>query len=551
MTTADFLTRIRWPLIRWPLIRRPRLRAQLVVLVLASALPPFQSAAAQTLTLSSATIEDLNAAFDAGTLTSERLIELYLARIEAYDQRGPALNAVLHLNVGALATARALDAERRATGPRSPLHGIPVVLKDNIDTSDMPTTAGSLLLAGSIPPDDAFIVKKLRDAGAIILAKLNMSEFASGVTMSSVGGFIRNPHDIARTPSGSSGGTGAAIAAAYGQLGIGTDTGGSVRGPTTSNGIAGLKPTHGLLSRDGIVPLALSFDIAGPMARHVYDVAAMLSVMTGIDPADEATRKSAGVFETDYTEFLDAGALSGARIGIARDFLGSDTEVDWIVEASLQAMRDAGATVVDVRLPQWLLDVKGDWYTTIRWREFRAQIPDYLATIGPEYPKTLQQMIERSLEITSTTPAGGTPNPTRWSLLMQEEASGALTDYEYVAMRDHGLAMVRGIVEGLMDADRLDAIVYPTSPTRPALVEGATGPAGGASPTNIANLTGFPDLIVPAGFTSNRLPVGISFLGRAFAEPRLFGLGYAFEQATQVRRDPGSTPPLRGEEIHR
>jgi amidase len=521
------------------------------VLVLASALPPFQSVAAQTLTLSSATIEDLNAAFDAGTLTSERLIELYLARIEAYDQRGPALNAVLHLNAGALAAARALDAERRATGPRSPLHGIPVVLKDNIDTSDMPTTAGSLLLAGSIPPDDAFIVKKLRDAGAIILAKLNMSEFASGVTMSSVGGFIRNPHDIARTPSGSSGGTGAAIAAAYGQLGIGTDTGGSVRGPTTSNGIAGLKPTHGLLSRDGIVPLALSFDIAGPMARHVYDVAAMLSVMTGIDPADEATRKSAGVFETDYTEFLDAGALSGARIGIARDFLGSDTEVDWIVEASLQAMRDAGATVVDVRLPQWLLDVKGDWYTTIRWREFRAQIPDYLATIGPEYPKTLQQMIERSLEITSTTPAGGTPNPTRWSLLMQEEASGALTDYEYVAMRDHGLAMVRGIVEGLMDADRLDAIVYPTSPTRPALVEGATGPAGGASPTDIANLTGFPDLIVPAGFTSNRLPVGISFLGRAFAEPRLFGLGYAFEQATQVRRDPGSTPPLRGEEIHR
>ena len=551
MTTADFLTRIRWPLIRWPLIRRPRLRAQLVVLVLASALPPFQSAAAQTLTLSSATIEDLNEAFDAGTLTSERLIELYLARIEAYDQRGPALNAVLHLNAAALAAARALDAERRATGPRSPLHGIPVVLKDNIDTSDMPTTAGSLLLAGSIPPDDAFIVKKLRDAGAIILAKLNMSEFASGVTMSSVGGFIRNPHDIARTPSGSSGGTGAAIAAAYGQLGIGTDTGGSVRGPTTSNGIAGLKPTHGLLSRDGIVPLALSFDIAGPMARHVYDVAAMLSVMTGIDPADEATRKSAGVFETDYTEFLDAGALSGARIGIARDFLGFDTEVDWIVEASLQAMRDAGATVVDVRLPQWLLDVKGDWYTTIRWREFRAQIPDYLVTIGPEYPKTLQQMIERSLEITSTTPAGGTPNPTRWSLLMQEEASGALTDYEYVAMRDHGLAMVRGIVEGLMDADRLDAIVYPTSPTRPALVEGATGPAGGASPTNIANLTGFPDLIVPAGFTSNRLPVGISFLGRAFAEPRLFGLGYAFEQATQVRRDPGSTPPLRGDGIRR
>jgi len=523
------------------------------MLVLASVLLPVRSSA-QTLTLSTATIEDLNTAFDAGTLTSERLVELYLARIEAYDQQGPALNAVLWLNDEALATARALDAERSRSGPRSPLHGIPVVLKDNIDTADMPTTAGSLLLAGSIPPDDAFIVKQLRDAGAIILAKLNMSEFASGVTMSSVGGFIRNPHDTARTPSGSSGGTGAAIAAAYAQLGIGTDTGGSVRGPTTSNGLAGLKPTHGLLSRDGIVPLALSFDMAGPMARHVYDVAVMLGAMTGIDPADEATLKSQGAFQTDYTQFLDAGALAGARIGVAIDFLGSDAEVDWIVEASLEAMRKAGATVVDVRLPQWLIDAIGDWYTTIRWREFRVQIAEYLATIGPEYPKTLEQMVERSLELTSTTPGGGTPNPTRWSLLLQEEASGTLDDHEYVAMRDYGLPMVRSIVEGLMDAENLDAIVYPTSPTRPALVDTRTGRAGGAageSPTNIANLTGFPDLIVPAGFTSNRLPVGISFFGRPFSEPRLFGLGYAFEQATKVRRDPGTTPPLPGEEIRR
>ena len=507
------------------------------------------TASAQTLTLSTATIEDLNAAFDSGTLTSERLVELYLARIEAYDQQGPALNAILWLNDAALATARALDAERRASGPRSPLHGIPVVLKDNIDTFDMPTTAGSLLLAGSIPPDDAFIVKKLRDAGAIILAKVNMSELASGVTMSSVGGFIRNPHDPARSPAGSSGGTGAGIAAAFAQLGIGTDTGGSVRGPTTANGIAGLKPTHGLLSRDGIVPLALSFDMAGPMARHVYDVAVMLGAMTGVDPADAATLKSEGRFEIDYTQFLDEDALRGARIGIGRDFLGSDAEVDWIIEASLQVMRDAGATVVDVRFPQWLLDVKGDWYTTIRWREFRAQIPEYLATIGPEYPKTLAEMVERSLQIMSTTPDGGTPNPTRWSLLMQEEGSGTLDDYEYIAMRDHGMPMVRSIVEGLMDAHDLDAIVYPTSPNRPPLVNGGGG--RGASATNIANLTGFPDLIVPAGFTSDRLPVGISFLGRPFSEARLFGLGYAFEVATKARRDPVTTPPLRGEQIRR
>lgn len=512
---------------------------------------------AQMLGLSSATIQDINAAFDAGTLTSEDLVELYLARIQAYDQAGPQLNAVLWLNDQALETARMLDEERRTSGPRSPLHGIPVGLKDNVDTADMPTTAGSLLLQGSVPPDDAFIVEKLRNAGAIILAKLNMSELASGVTMSSVGGFIRNPHDIGRSPAGSSGGTGAAIAAAFAQLGIGTDTGGSVRGPTSDNGIAGLKPTHGLLSRDGIVPLGLSFDMAGPMARHVYDVAVMLGVMTGVDSDDAATSKSTDRFETNYTQFLDETALSDARIGIARDFLGQDTEVDWIIEASLEAMRAEGATVVDVYFPQWLLDIKGDWYTTIRWREFRAQMPEYLATIGPEYPKTVSEMVERSMEITSLTPEGGTPNPTRWSLLIREEESGTLDDYEYVAMKNYGLPMVQSITDGLMDAYDLDAIVYPTSPTRPSLVGGTVsysalgGGGGGVSATNIANLTGFPDLIVPAGFTSDQLPVGISFLGRPFSEPRLFGLGYAFEQATRIRRDPKMTPPLMGEGIRR
>ena len=511
--------------------------------------PVTNALSAQILGLSEATIEDINAAFNSGTLTSERLVELYLARIQAYDQDGPRLNAVLWLNDQALETARILDEERRMSGPRSPLHGIPVVLKDNIDTADMPTTAGSLLLAGSLPPDDAFIVEKLRSAGAIILAKLNMSELASGVTMSSVGGFIRNPHDIERSPAGSSGGTGAAISAAFAQLGIGTDTGGSVRGPTTANGIAGLKPTHGLLSRDGIVPLALSFDMAGPMARHVYDVAAMLGVMTGIDPDDVATSKSSNRFETNYTQFLDVSALGDARIGIARDFLGQDTEVDWIIEASLEAMRAEGATVVDVHFPQWFLDVKGDWYTTIRWREFRAQIPEYLATIGREYPKTLSEMVERSMKIMSLTPEGGTPNPTRWSLLVQEEESGTLDDHEYIAMKNYGLPMAQSIVAGLMDAQALDVIVYPTSPTRPSLVNGGGG--GGVSATNIANLTGFPDLIVPAGFTSDQLPVGISFLGRPFSEPRLFGLGYAFEQATKVRRNPRTTPPLAGAEIRR
>ncbi len=527
---------------------RPWARAvSATVLIAGLGIPAIASG--QTLGLTEATIADINAAFDAGTLSSEMLVERYLARIDAYDKAGPQLNAVLWVNGDAIATARALDRERRDRGPRSPLHGIPVVLKDNIDTGDMPTTAGSVLLAGSIPPDDAFIVKKLRAAGAIILAKLNMSEFASGGSMSSLGGYIRNPHDLRRSPSGSSGGTGVAIAAGYAQTGIGTDTGGSVRGPSTANGIVGLKPTHGLLSRDGIIPLALSFDMAGPMARHVYDIAVMLNVMTGIDPADPATQKSEGRVEADYTAALDPNALRGARIGIARDFLGQDGQVDWVIEASLETMRKAGATVVDVRLPQWLIDAKGALYTTIRWREFRAQIPDYLATLEPGYPKTLDELIEKSLDITSPTSGGGQPNPPRWSLMQREDTSGLVTDPEYLAVRDHGLPLVQAIIEGIMSSEDLDAIVYPTSPRRPNLVDGGGG--GGPSATNIANLTGFPDLTVPAGFTSNRLPVGISFLGPAFSEARLLGLGYAFEQATKARRDPLNTPALPGEGIGR
>ena len=503
----------------------------------------------QDIALSNVTIQELNTAFEAGTITSERLVELYINRINTYDKRGPTINAVITLNQKAIETARALDQERRASGPRSALHGIPVLLKDNIDTFDMPTTAGSVLLKGSIPNDDAFIVKRLRDAGAIILGKLNMSEFASGGAMSSLGGAIRNPHDLARSPSGSSGGTGASIAAWFAQLGIGTDTGGSIRGPSTSNGIVGLKPTHGLVSRDGVIPLALSFDTAGPMARSVYDVAAMLNALTGIDPSDDATRKSDGHIAADYTQFLDANALTGARIGVARQVLGQDGDVDWVMNAALDAMRSAGATVIDVTFPQWLLEAKGVWYTTIRWREFRDQIPDYLATIGPEYPKTLAEIVERTMQFTSPTQDGANPNPPRWNLMQREDESGDVTDYEYTAMRDHGLPLVRAIVEGVMASDNLDAIVYPTSSRRPSLVSGAGGGGGGPSAINFANLTGFPDLIVPAGFTGDRLPVGISFLGTAFSEPRLLALGYAFEQITHARRNPTTTPPLTGETV--
>jgi len=503
--------------------------------------------------LTAATIEEVNAAIDAGELNSVELVELFLDRIDAYDKQGPAINAVLTLNPEALEQARALDEERARSGRRSPLHGIPVLLKDNMDTADLPTTAGSFLLQDSIPPDDAFIVQQLRKAGAIILAKLNMSEFASGGAMNSLGGPTYNPHDTTRSPAGSSGGTGAAIAAGYAMMGLGTDTGGSVRGPSAANGIVGLKTTHGLLSRDGVVPLALSFDTVGPMARSVYDVAVSLGVMTGIDPADDSTIKSEGLYHTDYTQFLDADALDGAKIGVARVFMDSDPEVDWIIESALQTMRDAGAEVVDIEIPGWLMDVRGRFYRAIRYREFRAQIEDYLATIGPEYPKTLDDIIKQSMRLTSRREDGAIPNPGRWNLMMSEDDSGELEDYEYIAVRDHALPLVQSVMAGIMRDNELDVIVYPTSTTRPGRVDPDPNPngapGGGGSPVTLANMSGFPDIIVPAGFTGMGLPITISFMGPAFSEPRLLGLGYAFEQLTKARRLPVYTPALEGEEI--
>jgi len=508
---------------------------------------------AEELELTSATIPQLNAAMDAGVLNSEKLVELYLARIEAYDQQGPSLNAVLTLNPNALAKARELDQERISTGRRSPLHGIPIVIKDNLDTADMPTTAGSFLLKDSYPPDDAFLVKKLRDAGAIVIAKLNLSEFASGGAMNSIGGLIANPHDLKRSPSGSSGGTGAAIAAAYASFGLGTDTGGSVRGPSSANGIVGLKTTHGLLSRDGVVPLALSFDTVGPMARSVTDVAIALSVMAGIDKADPSTQKSKGKVEADYTQFLDKNALDGARIGVARVFMKADAEVDWVVESALQSMRDAGAEIVDVEFPEWLLESRGKFYRAIRYPEFKAQIAEYLQTLGPDYPKTLEELIQGAMQLSAKREDGAIPNPSRWALMMQEQKSSDLTGYEYLAVREYALPLIQQTIEGLMESESLDAIVYPTSGEPAQLIDrppnGTISAGSGGSPVTLANLSGFPDLIVPAGFTGRGLPVTLSFMGTAFSEAKLLGLGYALEQRLHAIRLPVLTPPLENEKM--
>ncbi len=507
--------------------------------------------AQRAIDLDVATIADINAALSRGTLTSERLVQMFLARIEAYDRKGPSLRAVIAVNPKALELARARDAERKAGGPRSPLHGIPVIIKDNIDTADMATTGGSVLLEGSLPPDDAFVVRRLRAAGAIIIAKANLSEFASGAAHSSLGGQILNPHDPTRTPSGSSGGTGASMAAAFAMAGLGTDTGGSVRGPATANGIAGLKTTMGLVSRDGVIPLALSFDTVGPMARSVYDVAALLSVIAGEDSADAATRLGDRRGAADYTQALKTDALKGARLGIARDFMGQDPDVDWVIESSLETMRKQGATIVDVRMPKWLLDAKGEYYNAIRFPEFVVQIADYLATLGPNYPKNITELIERARQVNAPRPDGASPNPGRWSLMVREAGSGTPKDYQYTSVKEHGLPLVRAVLDGILAADKLDAIIYPTASRRPALIAAPPEAPGGAagSGSNLANLSGFPDLIVPAGYTTDDLPVAMSFLGPAFSEARLLAIGYSFEQATKARRLPVHTPLLPGNSI--
>ena len=517
--------------------------------------------------LSTATIADLQAAMGKGTLTAEKLTQLYLARIAAYDKQGPTINAVITLNPKALETAKALDAERKAGKVRGPLHGIPIVLKDNYDTFDLPTTAGSQLLAGSLPPDDAFVVKKLRAAGAIIVAKVNLSEFAggggsvSGATdpevikagylpngFSSMGGQTRNPHDLTRGPSGSSGGTGAAIASAFAQFGLGTDTAASVRGPSAANGIVGLKTTHGLVSRDGVVPLALSFDTVGPLARSVYDAAVALTVLAGVDPADDATQKGAGHAEADYTKDLKIGALKGARIGIAREFMGKNKAVDLVVEKAIATLRQQGAVIVDsIVIPPAVMQARAGLYNTIRTSEFKAQIADYLKTVGSGYPKTLDDLAARAND-----PRTGYRSPGKaYGLLYSAKTALALTDPVYLAAKNQGLAYVLAAMEGVFADSQLDAILYPTSPEPVSLIDppaSETARAGGASPLNIANLTGFPDLVLPAGMAEG-LPVAISLMGRAFTEGKLLGYGYDFEQATHARVLPKNTPLLPADTI--
>ncbi|MBC7369388.1 MAG: glutamyl-tRNA amidotransferase [Undibacterium sp.] len=528
----------------------PPARLLLLVLTLTASLP------AATVTLTDATVVQLQAAMTAGTITSEKLTQLFLARIDAYEKAGPKLHAIITLNPRALDEARALDAERKAGKIRGPLHGIPILLKDNIDTADLPTTGGFYALRDSIPPQDAEQTRRLRVACCVIIAKANLSEFASGAAISTLGGQILNPHVLDRTPSGSSGGTGAGIAAGFAAFGLGTDTGGSIRGPSSSNGIAGLKPTLGLNGRGGIIPLSLALDTVGPMARNVAGLAPALNVMAGPDPRDPATAANAGKIPADYTAGLRPDALRGARLGLLRDFMKIDSGVDAVMETAVAILRRAGATVVEIKLPRFVLGVNSGLYLAIRDPEFRAQIEGYLATLSrKDLPKTHDEIIALSEKITEPTKEGWVPNKNRLEAYRREKKAGTLDDKPYHSALEDGRKIVRENLEWIIAREKLDAFIVPTSSRPPRLIKEADAPPSTATVNNgsaahLGNLSGWPDLIVPAGFTSDPvLPVALSFIGPAFSEPRLLALGYAFEQAMPARMLPVTTPALAGETI--
>ncbi|MDP3071352.1 MAG: amidase family protein [Opitutaceae bacterium] len=520
--------------------------------VLACTLAFAGSARARTFDLETAGIPEIQAAVDAGALTYEKLVALYLARIAAYDQQGPALNTVITPNPQALATARALDAEFKARGRRTPIHGIPVLVKDNFDTTDLPTTGGAFYLEGSMTAEDAFMIRKLREAGAILLAKVNLDELAGGGTgFSSLWGQTKNPHDLARVPAGSSGATGAGLAAWFAPLGLGTDTGGSIRGPCAANGVPGIKPTNGLLSRAGIIPRVLSLDTGGPMARTVYDVALALGFMTGLDPKDPLTEKSAGLFYSDYVQFLRKDALKGARIGILREGLGKEADIDAVFNQAVAELKSLGAIVIDpVHYPTVVLEGRTGISEIIRQADIREELGHYLATLKPGHPKSLDEIL--ALHDGLKEPRGRvSPNPRLYKALRDSNTGLKSTDALYISAKTHGMAMIRDAVLSTFTQSRLDAIVYATRGESPKLISESsptdTSARLGGSLTSIANMTQLPDVIVPAGATKAALPVAISFLGTAFSEPRLLAYAYAYEQATQRRISPKTTPALPGE----
>jgi amidase len=478
-----------------------------------------------------ATIPELQEAMVSGRATSVDITRAYLARIAAYDQAGPRLNSILRINPHALADAERLDAERMTRGSRGPLHGIPVLLKDNYDTFDMPTSAGSLPLAGLVPPDDAFQVRKLREAGAVILGKTNMHELAYGITtIASLGGQTLNPYDPRRNPGGSSGGTGAAIAASFAAIGWGSDTCGSIRIPAAHNNLVGLRPTKGLSSIDGIIPLAHTQDVGGPLARTVTDLAIGLDATVGADPDDPATGALAGRSVPRFLESLDAAALQGARIGILGGLFGDtpeDAAVAGTVRGALGRMVALGADTLTVEIPDFQRLVAG---SSVIQHEFKWDLRDYLASVPDAPVGSLEEMLELGLNHEALVP-----------ILERSTAPTARdTDAYREALARRG--PLRDAVVALMDAHDLDALAYPTIRTVASIV----GEPQRGSNCQLSATTGLPAISLPAGWSAG-VPVGLELLGRAFADAELVSLAYAFEQASGLRRPPAVTPALAGE----
>ncbi len=486
------------------------------------------------------TIADLQKRMASGQDTARSLVDKYTARINALDQSGPMLRSVIMINPDAAAIADRLDAERKSGKVRGPLHGVPVIVKDNIGTHDqMPTAAGSLALATSIPAKDSFIAAKLREAGAIILAKANLSEWAnyrgahSSSGWSGRGGQCANPFALDRNPSGSSAGSGAAASANFCAIAIGTETNGSIVSPSTSNGVVGFKPTVGLWSRSVVIPISHTQDTAGPMGRTVADVATLLGALTGVDPDDPATKASAGRSMTDYTKFLDANGLKGARLGVPRQHLfGYSVSADRIIEAALEDLKKQGAVLVDPADIPTLSDL-GESEGTVLSYQFKHDLNAYLAALGPSAPvHSLKEVIEfneknkdRELQYFGQ------------ERMIEAEARGPLTDKAYVdaLAKNMRLSRKEGI-DAIMDKYKLDAFVCPTgSPA--SLTDLVNGGYGFGGSSAIAAIAGYPHITVPAGYHYG-LPVGLSFFGRAWSEPTLLKLAYAYEQATKHRRAP-------------
>jgi amidase len=532
---------------------RPRFLACALVIGHCSLVTQVELRAAE-IDLSTATILDLQKAYDAG-LTAEKVVEVYLKRIAAYDKAGPKLNAVLTLHPKALELARALDAERKAKGPRSLMHGVPVLVKDNYDTFDLATTGGAKALAGTVPFRDAFTIARLRAAGAIILAKTNLDEFARGATgTSSLGGQVLNPYNLEKIPGGSSGGSGAGVAALFGWVGLGTETGSSIRNPSTKANLVGFAPSEGLVSRGGIIPISITYDRAGPMTRSVTDAAITMSIMAGTDASDLFSYKGLGKTPSDnYLSSLKKDGLKGARIGVVRELFGTeeaDKPAVELIEAAIKKLKDAGAVVIDP------LPVGANLWDVVRETNYgnaenRVALEAYFASRGPDFPiKTIPDLVK-----------GGVIGRLQKRYGEEQSAPEPTGNAEYVA-KLKGRYVLQEFVHELMDRWQVDVLVYPheTKPVR-TIADAVPNKGETPAPTNeprsrvagngnrISTATGMPAMTVPAGFNTDGVPVGLEILARLYDEPTLIKVAYAYEQANPQRKLPATTPLLGIEKI--